>query len=327
MPNRLDRAGRWALASGAAAALIAGCAMPVAEKGADAAPPPVATTLEPRPPTEVRNNTGLPHVTLAGVDKYGEYTTLTLKASWAFDDTGQMRLLPAAQQESIIDMNTPTDHEFDCAAYGGAFNQRTTWFPDTGLFVAGGRLTALHGGAGQARVLLPLRADDHGAMAVLLEDGRELEYGYAPCVGAKRVHQGWRTNGYVAPGDWIELRAQGVRTRPLRLQVPGEPAPFVWLRFAGRPSQQALLPARIVLLTVDLAARRMVLQYQATVPMQPQVSRASLELTLSDERAAKDADLARRNAALKKYLVACTPPINPMDPCANPHGQLPAVLQ
>lgn len=283
---------------------------------------------EARPPHRVVNNTPLPHVTLAGVDKFGEYTALTLKMTWVFDERGRMRLDRDAQ-EPVIDERTPTDGEAECRPYGAAFNQRTTWFPDTGLFIRGARWAGVKTASGQPRPLVALSAGDHGLMSVSGPQAREIEYGYAPCVGEHRTREGHRAVGYVAPGDWLEIQpANTARAAPLRLQVPPYPQPYVALRFAGRPTQQALVPARIVLLTLDMAQRRLVLQYQATVAMRPQVSQATWDVTQPDAMLSRVPEkTARRERAVRDYLAACIPPNKPMDPCANPHGTFPEILK
>ena len=300
----------------ALAAVLAGCAAPSAPVPQD----------EARPPHRVVNNTPLPHVTLTGIEKFGEYTSLVLKMTWVFDERGRMRLEEAAQ-EPIIDVRTPTDQETACKPHGAAFNQRTTWFPDTGLFLSGARWAGVKTAAGQPRPLVALSEGDGGVMSVAGAQAREIEYGYVPCVGERRVREGHRTVGYVAPGDWLEVLPAGAKA-PLRLQIPADPAPYVALRFAGRATQQALMPGRIVLLTLDVARRRLVLQYQATVAMRPQVAQATWDVTMPDPMLSKlDGNGAQRQRAVKDYLAACIAPNKPMDPCANPHGVFPAVLK
>lgn len=164
-------------------------------------------------------------------------------------------------------------------------------------------------------------------MSVAGPQAREIEYGYVPCVGERRVREGHRTVGYVAPGDWLEVQPAGAKGT-LRLQIPPDPMPYVTLRFAGRPTQQALVPGRIVLLTLDVARRRLVLQYQATVALRPQVAQATWDVTLPRQILARlEEKDARRQRAVKEYLAACIAPNKPMDPCANPHGAVPEALR
>lgn len=300
----------------ALAAALAGCA----------APPAPVSQDEARPPHRIVNNTPLPHVTLTGIDKFGEYTSLLLKMTWVFDERGRMRLEESAQ-EPTIGQHTPTDQETACLPHGAAFNQRTTWFPDTGLFLSGVRWVGIAAAGGQPRPLVALSEGDGGTMSVAGPQAREIEYGYVPCVGERRVREGHRTVGYVAPGDWLEVQPTGAKGT-LRLQIPPDPMPYVILRFAGRPTQQALVPGRIVLLTLDVARRRLVLQYQATAALRPQVAQATWDVTLPRQILARlEEKDARRQRAVKEYLAACIAPNKPMDPCANPHGAVPEALR
>lgn len=279
---------------------------------------------QPSPPHRVVNNTFLPYVTLAGVDQFGEYTSLALKMTYVFDENGRL-YLEKTGQEPAIDEHTPTSEVAACKSYGAVWNQVTTWFPDTGLFAFGARWKGVQTAAGEPRALLALSDTDHGTMAVGGEQARSIEYSYAPCVGGNRVREGYRAVGFVAPGDWLQVHPLEARKPPLRLRIPPDPMPYVALRFTGRPSQRALVPGRIVLLTLDMNRRRLVLQYQATVAIRPQVELATWDMTRPVENL--DEKSARRERAIKDYLTACVPPNRPMDPCANPHGSFPEILQ
>ena len=110
------------------------------------------------------------------------------------------------------------------------------------------------------------------------------------------------------------------------LTLPQDFRPVLLLDFADR-AQRAVVPARIVVFTVDWPARRAVAQYQVTVAMQPQVESATWTMTLPPEMVSDDPDLQQVNDAIRSYIKICSPPTKPMDPCANPHGDLPAVLR
>ena len=318
-----------ALAAAAAAALIAGCATP-AGGSADAGAPqlagaPARTPQEPRPP-KVVNHTPFDHLTLAGVDKFGEYTSLALKITYTIQADGSLR--PTTKdQEVFIDEHTPHADDYDCRPHGGGFNQRTTWFPDTGLFVAGGSLTALRDSAGQPRPLLGLTKGDRGIMGFTGPNARTSEYVYVPCVGAQRARAGFRTMGYVMPGDRLQLQPASANAKPVTLTIPAYPRPYVALEFADRQAR-AIAPANLVLLTVDLPRRRVVAQYQVTVAMQPQVSLADWLAMLPTQALPQDKPEMRAiNDAAALYIDTCEPPNKPMDPCTNPHGQLPEILR
>ena len=308
------------------AAVLAGCvaAPESSRKGVDA--PAEQRVAPPR----VENRTPFPHLTLTGVDKFGEYTSLALKMSYHIDEQGQLQL-QRGDQEPLIDEHTPLEDDYRCQPHGAGFNQRTTWFPDTGIFVQGATLTQLADARGQRKPLLPMVAGDRGEVAVTGPQARELEYAYVPCVGPRRASAPVRTVGYVAPGDRLTLRPAPTgraqrRPASVVLTLPQDFRPVLLLDFADR-TQRAVVPARIVVFTVDWPARRAVAQYQATVAMQPQVESATWTMTLPPEMVSDDPGMQQVNDAIRGYIKTCSPPTKPMDPCANPHGDLPAVLR
>jgi hypothetical protein len=303
----------WALA-GCAAAPEAPPAPPQAATPAPASTPAAA---EPAPPRVV-NTLGYPHLTLAGVDRFGEYTSLALKISYRIDASGALQALDSGHEPMLNETHAVADDR-RCMDYGGGYNQRTVWFPDTGLFVAGARLVSVRTARGQPWPLKRLTADDSGAMAVAGAEARPTEYGYVPCVGRQRVREGARGVGYLPPGARLLLQPEGRGARPVELQLPSHPRPFVELNYADRAAR-ALVPAHVVLLTVDWPARRAVVQYQVTLPMRPQVATARWLSTASPAEAERHEAARRYNDAVQTYLATCPPPNKPMDPCANPHG-------
>ncbi len=280
---------------------------------------------EPTPP-QVGNAMPFPNLTLAGVDKFGEYTSLALKITYTIESNGTLRPV-AAGQEPLINASTPHADDYDCRVHGGGYNQRTTWFADTGLFVHGGSLTALTQREGTARPLLALTRGDRGIMGLTGPQARETEYAYVPCVGENRVNAGVRTLGYVMPGDRLALRPSARGGKPFTVVMPDHPRPYVVLNYAGRKAR-AFVPASIVLLTVDVPRRRVVAQYQVTVAMTPQVAQAAWMALLPPQTPAlRNAEGKAYNDAVERYLATCEAPNKPMDPCANPHGNLPPVLR
>jgi len=272
-------------------------------------------------PPKVENKTPFPNLTLTGVDKFGEYTSLALKITYAIADDGSLRAQTVGQ-EPILDEHTAQEDRYRCMPYGAGYNQLTTWFPDTGIFVSGAALAILKNQNGQPRPLEPMVAGDNGIMAVTGPHARELEYVYVPCVGERRVDKGVRTVEYVQPGDRLTLNPSGQDKQPVTLILPRYPRPFVWLEFSGR-SARAIAPANLVLLTVDWPKRRVVAQYQLTVAMLPQVSDARWMALLPSQALAKDPVLQRINDDIERYIETCPTPTKPMDTCTNPHGQLP----
>ena len=308
---------------------LAGCASgPVGDAvpAARTSPPiEAAERADPTPP-QIGNALPFPNLTLTGVDKFGEYTSLALKITYTIESNGTLRPV-AAGQEPFINASTPHGDDYDCRVHGGGFNQRTTWFADTGLFVRGGSLTALTQREGAARPLLALTRGDRGIMAVTGPQARESEYGYVPCVGEHRVDTGSRTLGYVTPGDRLALRPSARGGKPFTVVMPDHPRPYVVLSYAGRKAR-AFVPANIALLTVDVPRRRVVAQYQVTVAMTPQVAQAAWMAVLAPQTPAlRSAEGKAYNDAVERYLATCEAPGKPMDPCANPHGNLPPVLR
>ncbi|MFD1709231.1 hypothetical protein FVQ98_08540 [Ottowia sp. GY511] len=307
-----------------AALVLVGCATGPQDSGAPApSSDSPAVASGPQPP-QVVNRSTLPNLTLTGVDGYGEYTSLALKISYDIDARGVWQ--PAADQEPMLNEGHDLANDFRCMAHGAGYNQRTVWFPDTGIFVRGAQLRSLADARGADRPLVVLSEGDNGSLSVAGPKARELEYGYVPCVGRQRVDVGHRASGYVKPGDRLQLRPAGRNARPVTLTVPRTMRPYVILDFAGRPAR-ALVPANMVLLSIDWPNRRAVAQYQVTVAMQPQVARAAWMITLPDPGAVQDRSAVDINREVERYLDTCPSASKPMDPCANPHGQLPPLLR
>lgn len=175
--------------------------------------------------------------------------------------------------------------------------------------------------------LLGLTKGDRGIMGFTGPKARTSEYLYVPCVGAQRARAGFRTMGYVMPGDRLQLQPASANAKPVTLTIPAYPRPYVALEFADRQAR-AIAPANMVLLTVDLPRRRVVAQYQVTVAMQPQVSLADWLVVLPTQALPQDKPEMRAiNDAAARYIDTCEPPNKPMDPCTNPHGQLPEILR
>ncbi|WP_424459658.1 hypothetical protein [Ottowia sp.] len=324
----------------ALALILAGCAAPSVQ---DAGPQPASeaapdaqgtaaaggTAADVKPP-RVLNGTPFPHVTLTGVDQFGEYFSMGLKISYDIDAQGRLEPAERAEHEPMIDGDTPTADEHKCTDAGGPFNQLTTWFPDTGIFVAGATLRSLRSAQGETRPLLSIAKTDHGLMAVAGKDARAIEYAYSPCVGSKRVAAGHRTVAFVEPGDKLGIvpSGSGARGRTVTLTMPEHPRPYVVLDFA-RGGMRAIAPARLVVLAIDWPRRRAVAQYQVTAALSPRVASAFWSATLPPDLAGEhiSASKAAFNQAAISYLKSCPAPRKPMDPCANPHGPLPDALQ
>ncbi|QTD47099.1 hypothetical protein [Ottowia testudinis] len=129
------------------------------------------------------------------------------------------------------------------------------------------------------------------------------------------------------PGDKITVKPAGKGAKPWVFNMPLHPRPLVVLDYAGRRAN-AFVPAVPVVWSLDIANRRMVVQYQVTVPLQPQVARARWMLTLPPDRLAKeDPQMRTFFTDLERYLDECSAGYKPMAPCATPHGAKPESMR
>lgn len=256
---------------------------------------------------------------LSGEDAAGSYYSVVSKATFAIDAQGRLTLLGQGG-EPLLDAKTDPSVSYDCRAHGASYNQRTTWFPYTALFVRGGTLARVDGNEGK-RPLRPLSADAESAGATMSYAGtgaREPEYSYAACVGPHRVAQGDRLDGYLAASDRMTIRdAVGKR---MTLALPQPFAPFVLARYHS--GAIIPVPMRIVVATIDLAERRVVLQLQATLSRTPPLRKLELRAVLDDGKPDPGESAARyreRTQALLGDLARCAPPrVHAIEPCADP---------
>lgn len=257
---------------------------------------------------------------LSADDAAGPYYSVVSKATFAIDSRGRLSFLDHGG-EPLVDAKADPTVSYDCRAHGASYNQRTTWFPYTALFVRGGTLMRIDGGKETQRPLRPLSADAESGGATMAYAGpgaRAPEYGFAPCVGPHRVAAGSRLDGYLATSDRIAIRdAAGKR---VSLALPQPFAPFVLARY--RSGAIVPVPMRIVVATIDLAERRVVLQFQATLARTPAPRKLELRAVLDDGKPDPDESAARyrvRTQALLGDLARCAPPrVHAIEPCADP---------
>lgn len=268
-----------------------------------------------------RNLTGLPHLLLAGESSAGAHWSFGLKTTYSYDAQGRLTLLTGEDAEPMIDHATPADGAEECRAWGSAYNQRTTWFPDTAIFVAGGKLTGVRR-SGKAEPRHVLTASSKGARTVtVLQNPKPTEYWRVPCVGSQRVKGGWRTDTLLVGGDRIIVRP--AKGRELALRIPTAPVPYMLLAYSdsGRPAAGAIaaVPMRVVLATVDVPQRRLVLQWQATAARTPTVHDAAWALTVPGSGRAALPEARRAFAShVSAHLARCPLPKTPMNECASP---------
>ncbi len=309
-----------------ASAWLAGCASgPSAGSSTPDKAPTAGNAAQAKPtPPPVNNTTPFPTVGLTNDDTATEYVSLALKITYQIDGKHQLRYLLEGQ-EPMLGKDHDAANDLRCTDIGGGFNQRTTFFADTGIFTHGAALTGVRTVRGQARPLQRLRAVEDGTMAVTGKGARDLEYAYMPCVGSTQVRAGVRTDGYLQPGDQLTLKPPGKNSKPVQLTLRPDVRPFVVLAYADGTSR-AFVPARIVLTTVDWPRRRAVVQYQATFPISPQVAQATWSGTVAPG-SASNPHLNAFNDAMLKYLDGCTAPTQPMDACGVPGRPMPQILR
>ena len=284
--------------------------------------PARAVSEAPRADPEVANLTPLPSLLLIGEDQAGRYYSMVAKATFTIEADGRLRLAdqgagqggePMAPEADMQDENMSTQ----CKPYGAVANQRTTWFPYTGVFVHGGALAGVRAG-NQALGTKVLTEHEGAQMLYAGKDADATEYYYAPCVGAQRVSRGWRLDRYLPDGGQLRVRADNGRI--LNLQVPKPFAPFVLVRYQS--GAMIPVPMRAVLATVDLAERRVVLQFQGTYAVEPAIRKMELRLIVPGSRPSEGETAARhaeRTQAQLRDLARCAPPKgHAIEPCANP---------
>ena len=146
---------------------------------------------------------------------------------------------------------------------------------------------------------------------------RQPEMSYAPCVGEYRVPTGHRMIGYISLGASLLIRYANEAVHGITL--PTRPLPHLLLRY-----QEGVLipvPMRLVVATIDLTRRRVVLQFQATVPVQPAIRVIEWHALPEADQPSQGESLARyreRTFATSQDLAQCPAPNRPFEPCASP---------
>ena len=265
---------------------------------------------------ELKNHTPFPTLMMTATDQWGEYFAAGIKLCFKFGANGQMQI-DRANSEATLDENDDAKNDYNCSAKGGGLNQRTAWFPDTGIFVRGGKLTAIKNAKTEAMPLLPLRVVDYGLMQLAGDKARTIEMAYVPCVGRYKVAAGHRTVGFLSAGATLDIQPQ--TGKKISLKIPTLPQPFVMLRF--REGAIIPTPMRVVLFTVDVQEKRVVMQFQSTIPLKPALRKLEWMALLSDDQPDPSESQERsleRTSAIAGDLAACPLPLRPMEPCASP---------
>ncbi|RYD16852.1 MAG: hypothetical protein EOP90_02460 [Lysobacteraceae bacterium] len=258
-----------------------------------------------------------PSFMMTANDQAGDYYSVVSKVTWSIAADGSLRLIGDGA-EPVIGGNDETG-DFDCGTHGGGFNQRTAWFPSTALFVHGGTLLGVSPAQGPKPVLRTLSVEpEDGSMIYRGDSARTPEYSYIPCVGATRVDRGHRLDGYLAGNDRLLL--QDAAGRAMTIALPQPFAPFVLARY--RDGALIPVPMRIVVAGVDVPARRVVVQLQATLGQSPAIRVLEVRAVLPDGAPGEGEALARyaeRTRALLADLAQCRAPVEQaIEPCADP---------
>jgi hypothetical protein len=267
---------------------------------------------------ERRNHTAYPTLMAVGQDQWGEYFSVGLKLTYVFNQRGELQIDTVDAEETLDETDHPAQDSI-CTAKGGGFNQRTLWFPDTGFFVRGGTFKSVTQPDGKPMRLLSMVKADLNYLMVPAggPDSRTPEMAYAPCVGEYRVARGHRTVGYVPLGSTLHIRDSNGGKHSLTL--PTRPLPHLRLRF--QMGARVLVPMRVVVASVDVQRKRLVLQFQSTVPIRPPIrviEWLALPLASQPEPDETVEQFDRRADAVARELDRCPVPKRPFEACASP---------
>lgn len=244
-----------------------------------------------------------------------DYYTWNVKLSFDIDRQG--RLSVAEPQEPALTVDDDPAEDGRCTAKGSPGNQRNTWFPDTAIFVRGGKLISVRAGKQKPLKLATLSGEKGGALRVRGKGARATEWVYQPCVGAHRVASGARLDGFL-PREAV-LAVKPEKGALLRLSLPSPTEPYVLLRYHS--GAMIPVPMRPVIVTVDLVERRLVAYFQTTYADQPPLRKVELRAVLPGQAPAPGETEARfreRSEAVLGDLRRCPAPTTPIEACATP---------
>lgn len=299
---------------------IAACA-PVAPRSQRISKAPAQATADDvlsKPPDLVAL-APFPVMMMTAQDDAGRYFSVASKVTFELLADGRLSRLAAAEGEPLLHYGDDESADATCTAHGGGWNQRTSWFPYTAIFVRGGRLAGAQSASGEALRALPLSKTagaNHNGVLYTGSDAREIEYSYLPCVGSTRVDEGSRLDRYLRSDDRLQVIEAG---KPTWLTLPQPFVPYVLVRYEA--GAMIPVPMRIVLVTVDLLERRVVVQLQATLAQSPRVRKLEVRAVLPDGEPGADESEDRyrqRTRALLDDLEQCEAPVlQAIEPCAN----------
>ncbi|WP_263139604.1 hypothetical protein [Pseudomonas sp. RIT-PI-AD] len=275
-----------------------------------------ASLKDPQTAPEQTNYTPFAFVLLQAQDSSGSYWSTFTKLTYDIDADGTLTLADVG--EPPLKASDDPAQDRSCQPHGGGENQRTSWFPYTGLFVRGGEVLAVKDARGAARPLRSLSADSEGRMKYAGPHAREPEYTFVPCVGAHRVDQGHRLDSYLPDGARLRLKAEDGRIQTLALPSPDQP--FLMLRY--KSGAVIPVPMRPVLVSVDLQARRLVVQYQSTFSANGKLREIEYRFVTAlgePSEGESAAHYRQRTDALVGDLRQCPPPtLLPRESCGDP---------
>lgn len=250
------------------------------------------------------------------------YFTFRAKASYTYDAQGRLTRVAKndPQDEGFMPLDAPPSADLACRPWGAAYNQRRSWHPSTGVFVAGGEVTAAQGA--QPVRLLPLdQRNEHGLLFNATPVHGQTAW-WAPCI-AQKPGVGYQATRFLAGGDRLTLR--GTDGRRVTVQLPTEQAPYLMLG-TGDPQRDGMgvVPMRIAIVAVDTQRRHLSVQWEATTP---QIALDNVSYftvpTAAQLRTPDFAPLRAMYARTAAHLARCAAPTQPIEDCAWPKRFMP----
>lgn len=301
--------------------MLAACAPMPAPSGEDVPRSATAASNQESEYPETVNYTPFGSVMLDGSYAEGDYAVYSKFFSWgtkiSFDMDARGRLTLSKRQEDTLDASDDRARDFQCGAKGGLFNQRSVWFPYTGILVRGGTLESVVDARIDERLeLIPLSPYEQGLMMVVGEKARQVEYAYVPCVGEHRVSAGARLSSFMPRGARFKVKPN--KAASLTLSLPDPVEPFLLLRY--EMGAMIPVPMRPTLVTIDLIERRLVVYYQSTFANDPPLRKVEMRAILPGQTPSEGESAERfreRNEATLSDLRACVSNPRPIEQCAT----------
>lgn len=247
-----------------------------------------------------------------------DYYTLSTKLSFDIDRMGGLTI--SGRSEPSMTLEDDPSQDRVCSEKGGAGNQRSTWYPDTAIFVRGGYLVSVRNADKKRQKLFRLSETDRGDMKFTGKKARDTESAFVPCVGPHRVNTGFRLDGFLPQDAVMAVRTR--QRRLMRISLPDPTEPYLVMHYLS--GAVIPVPLRPVVVTIDIAEQRLVVYYQSTFGVDPLLSKIELRSILpyqTPSEGESDAQFSERTHALLTDLRTCAIPTKPVEACATPERQ------